>query len=111
MPTDSLSATLAALAHPTRRSILARLAQGAATVKELSEPFELSAPAISRHLRVLEKAGLIHRARDAQWRPCALEAGPLKEVAEWAQEYRGFWDGDGHLDVYLAHLRRRRGDM
>jgi DNA-binding transcriptional ArsR family regulator len=111
MPSDSLSTTLAAVAHPARRSILARLARGAATVKELSAPFPLSAPAVSRHLRVLEKAGLIRRGRDAQWRPCTLEAGPLKEVAEWAQEYRGFWDGEGRLDVYLAHLRRRRGPV
>lgn len=111
MPADTLSTTLNALAHPARRTILARLARGAATVKELSKPLDMSAPAVSRHLRVLEKAGLIRRSRDAQWRPCTLEATPLKAVAEWAQEYRGFWDGDGHLDVYLAHLRRRREEV
>ena len=109
---DTLGTTFAALAHPTRRSILARLAQGPATVKELSEPFEMTAPAISRHLRVLEKAGLIRRGRDAQWRPCTLEAAPIQEVAEWADEFRDFWPSsngeNGKLDVYLAHLRRKR---
>jgi DNA-binding transcriptional ArsR family regulator len=131
MPNDALSTTLAALAHPTRRAILARLARGAATVKEISGPFDMSAPAISRHLRVLEKAGLIRRGRDAQWRPCTLDAAPLRAVAAWAQEYRDLWsaNGNGHgsgladgcsngrpggpdggpvLDVYLAHLRRKR---
>src|SRR5688572_22182666 len=102
MTTDSLSATFAALADPTRRAILARLAAGPATVKELSAPFPMSGPAVSKHLRVLERAGLITRGRAAQWRPCALEAGPLKEVAEWAQEYRTFWDHSyRRLDDYL----------
>ena len=102
---DQLSVTFAALADPTRRAILARLATGEATVKELSEPFDISGPAISRHLRVLERAGLIARGRDAQWRPCRLEAAPLKEVAEWASDFRQFWDESyKRLDFYLAHL-------
>lgn len=111
MPSDTLSTTLAALAHPARRSILARLTRGAATVKELSEPLDISAPAVSRHLRVLQKAGLIRRGRDAQWRPCTLEAMPLKEVADWADGYRTFWDDVPQpMDLYLAHLRRKRGE-
>src|SRR5918999_5835844 len=106
MPSDRLSTTFAALADPTRRAILARLASGAATVKELSEPFDMSGPAVSKHLRVLERAGLIVRGREAQWRPCTLEAAPLKEVAEWAQEYRRFWDASyERLDEYLQHLK------
>ena len=92
MAADSLSLTFAALADPTRRAILARLVDGAATVKDLAAPFAISGPAVSKHLRVLERAGLITRGRDAQWRPCRLEAAPLKEVAEWAREYRQFWD-------------------
>jgi DNA-binding transcriptional ArsR family regulator len=107
---DSLGATFAALAHPVRRSILARLAQGPATVQELSEPFDTSAPAISRHLGVLERAGLIKRGRDAQWRPCTLDAAPLEQVSRWADDYRVFWERPrAELDVYLAHLRRRHG--
>jgi len=103
---DQLNATFAALADPTRRAILARLAAGEATVKELSEPFAMSGPAVSKHLRVLERAGLITRGRDAQWRPCRLEAAPLKEVAEWAAEYRRFWDASyERLDDYLQHLK------
>jgi DNA-binding transcriptional ArsR family regulator len=105
MATDTLSATFAALADPTRRAILARLTSGPATVKELSEPFAMSGPAVSKHLRVLERAGLIARGREAQWRPCRLEAAPLKEVAEWAGTYRRFWDESyARLDEYLAHL-------
>jgi DNA-binding transcriptional ArsR family regulator len=105
---DQLSTTFAALADPTRRAILARLASGEATVKELSEPFEMSGPAISKHLRVLERAGLIARGRDAQWRPCRLEAAPLKEVAEWASDVRKFWDESSQrLDTYLAHLNAK----
>ena len=106
--TDQLSATFAALADPTRRAILARLATGEATVKELSEPFAMSGPAISKHLRVLEKAGLIARGRDAQWRPCRLEAAPLRDVAEWASDFRKFWD-ESHqrLDFYLAQLNAK----
>jgi DNA-binding transcriptional ArsR family regulator len=105
MATDTLSTTFAALADPTRRAILARLAEGAATVKELSAPFAMSGPAVSKHLRVLERAGLISQGRQAQSRPCQLEAAPLKEVAEWAETYRRFWDGSfRRLDGYLRHL-------
>jgi DNA-binding transcriptional ArsR family regulator len=115
MPTaaDSLSLTFAALADPTRRAILARLAAGEATVKELSAPFAMSGPAVSKHLRVLERAGLVTRGREAQWRPVRLEAAPLKEVAAWAEEYRRLWDKNyERLDAYLQHLKakeRRRG--
>ena len=92
MPTvDQLSVTFAALADPTRRAILARLAQGKATVGELSAPFEISAPAISKHLKVLERAGLVTRERDAQWRPCQLRAAPLEAAADWIGDYRKFW--------------------
>src|SRR6187551_1298909 len=102
MAADPLSATFAALASPTRRAILARLAEGPATVKELSAPFEMSGPAISKHLRVLERAGLITRGRDAQWRPCHLDATPLADVAAWADGYRQFWDASyARLDEYL----------
>ena len=105
---DALSATFAALADPTRRAILSRLTTGAATVKELSAPFEMSGPAVSKHLRVLEQAGLIQRGREAQWRPRTLAAGPLKEVAEWAGEFRRFWDGSyARLDTYLQHLKAK----
>ena len=108
MPTDRLSTTFAALADPTRRAILARLASGAATVKELSAPFDMSGPAISKHLRVLERAGLVARGREAQWRPRRLEAEPLKEVAEWAENYRRFWDASyARLDNYLRHMKER----
>ncbi len=105
-PQDQLSATFAALADPTRRAILARLASGEATVKELSAPFDISGPAITKHLNVLERAGLIARGREAQWRPCRLEAAPLKQVAEWTSDFRTFWD-ESHLrlDAYLAHLQ------
>ena len=104
--TDQLNATFAALADPTRRAILARLTEGEATVKELSAPFAMSGPAVSKHLRVLERAGLITRGRDAQWRPCRLEAAPLREVAEWAEAYRRFWDASyERLDDYLQHLK------
>jgi DNA-binding transcriptional ArsR family regulator len=103
---DRLSLTFGALADPTRRAILARLATGEATVSELSEPFAMSGPAISKHLRVLEKAGLIARGRDAQWRPCRLEAAPLKEVAEWASDFRQFWEeSHNRLDFYLTQLK------
>jgi DNA-binding transcriptional ArsR family regulator len=104
--TDKLSLTFSALADPTRRAILARLATGEATVTELSEPFNMSGPAISKHLRVLEKAGLIARGRDAQWRPCRLEAAPLKDVAEWASDFRQFWDESyNRLDFYLTQMK------
>lgn len=103
---DSLSATFAALADPTRRAILARLATGEATVKELSAPFDMSGPAVSKHLRVLERAGLVARGRDAQWRPRRLEAEPLREVAEWAEGYRRFWEASyERLDKYLQHMK------
>jgi DNA-binding transcriptional ArsR family regulator len=103
MADDALSTTFAALADPTRRAILARLATGEATVTELAEPFAVSMPAISKHLKVLEKAGLITRGRTAQWRPCRLEARPLGEVADWVEEYRRFWDGS--FDRLADHLR------
>ncbi len=103
---DALSATFFALADPTRRAILARLARGAATVKELSAPFRMSGPAVSKHLRVLERAGLIRRGREAQWRPRTLQAGPLKDVAEWAAGFRQFWDASyARLDTYLDQLK------
>jgi DNA-binding transcriptional ArsR family regulator len=108
MTTDALSLTFSALADPTRRAILARLTRGPATVKELSAPFEISGPAVSKHLRVLERAGLIARGREAQWRPRRLEAAPLKEVAEWAEDYRRFWDQNyERLDEYLEQLKRK----
>ena len=103
---DPLSTTFSALADPTRRAILARLAAGQATVKELSAPFAMSGPAISKHLRVLERAGLVKRGRRAQWRPRELDAAPLEEVAEWAEKYRGFWDGSyARVDEYLKERR------
>ncbi len=108
MAADSLSLTFAALADPTRRAILARLVDGAATVKELAAPFAISGPAVSKHLRVLERAGLISRGRDAQWRPCRLEAAPLKEVADWAEGYRQHWDANyERLDAYLETLKAK----
>jgi DNA-binding transcriptional ArsR family regulator len=108
MATDTLSLTFSALADPTRRAILARLTEGPATVKELSAPFTISGPAVSKHLRVLERAGLIARGREAQWRPRRLEATPLKEVAEWAEGYRRFWDQSyERLDEYLEQLKRK----
>jgi DNA-binding transcriptional ArsR family regulator len=111
MAADPLSVTFSALAHPTRRAILARLAEGAATVKELSAPFSMSGPAISKHLRVLERAGLIRRGRDAQWRPCELAAEPLREAAEWADGFRRFWDESyDRLDDYLQRLQKEEHD-
>ena len=111
MPSDPLSLTFAALADPTRRAILARLATGECTVGELAKPFAMSGPAISKHLKVLERAGLVSRGRDAQWRPCRLEAEPLKEVAEWAEAYRQFWDASyERLDAYLNHLMSENPD-
>jgi DNA-binding transcriptional ArsR family regulator len=111
--TDPLSLAFAALADPTRRAILARLASGEATVKELSAPFAMSGPAVSKHLRVLERAGLVTRGREAQWRPVRLEAAPLKEVAEWAERYRRIWDQNyKRLDALLDNLKakeRKRG--
>ena len=108
MALDQLSVTLAAIADPTRRAILERLAEGAATVGELAEPFEMSLPAISKHLKVLENAGLISRGRDAQWRPCQLDAGPLKEVDDWVGRYRRHWEERlDRLDEYLRELQKR----
>jgi DNA-binding transcriptional ArsR family regulator len=108
MATDALSLTFSALADPTRRAILARLTEGPATVKELAAPFTISGPAVSKHLRVLERAGLVARGREAQWRPRRLEAAPLKEVAEWAEEYRRFWDQSyERLDENLEQLKRK----
>jgi DNA-binding transcriptional ArsR family regulator len=105
MQTDRLSATFAALADPTRRAILARLVSGECSVNELAEPFEMSLPAVSKHLRVLERAGLIARRRDAQFRPCRIEPGPLKDVAAWTERYRHLWEERlDRLDRYLQHL-------
>src|SRR5713101_8922206 len=108
MPVDHLSTTFAALADPTRRAILARLVSGECSVTELAEPFEMSMPAVSKHLRVLERAGLIARGREAQWRPCRIEAGPLKDVADWVEHYRRFWDESfDRLDKYLLELKKK----
>lgn len=104
---DHLSNTFAALADPTRRAILARLASGEVSVTELAEPFAMSLPAVSKHLKVLERAGLIARGRDAQWRPCRLSAGPLREVADWVGHYRRFWmDSFDRLDDYLREVQK-----
>ncbi|MDA1061303.1 MAG: metalloregulator ArsR/SmtB family transcription factor [Chloroflexi bacterium] len=104
---DPLSATLAALADPTRRAILARLAQGEAAVTELAEPFAMSLPAVSKHLKVLERAHLIERSRHAQWRPCRLAPEPLKEVSDWVEHYRRLWEERlDRLDEYLSELQR-----
>ena len=106
--TERLNRTFAALADPTRRAILARLAAGEAFVSELAEPFEMSLPAVSKHLKVLERAGLIARGRERQWRPARLEAAPLKEVAEWTEPYRRFWEESyDRLDEYLDELQGR----
>lgn len=106
MPTDQLSATFAALADPKRRAILDRLTRGPATVGELAAPFAISGPAVSKHLRVLERAGLITQGREAQWRPCSLEASPLREVADYASGFRRFWEAHhDRLDAYLQGLQ------
>ena len=108
MTSDALTATFAALADPTRRAILARLSRGEASVTELAEPFEMSMPAISKHLKVLERAGLVARTREAQWRPCRLEPAPLKEVADWVEHYRRFWEESfDRLDEYLRELQKK----
>ncbi len=105
---DRLSTTFAALADPTRRAILARLASGEASVTALAEPFEMSLPAVSKHLKVLERAGLIARGRQAQWRPCRLEAGRLKDAADWLEDYRRFWDQSfDRLEDYLSELQTK----
>jgi DNA-binding transcriptional ArsR family regulator len=107
MPEDRLSTTLSALADPTRRAILARLSLGEASVGELAEPFDMSLPAVSKHLKVLERAGLISRGREAQWRPCRLEAAPLRDVNSWLDSYRGFWEEKfDRLDAYLQELQK-----
>jgi DNA-binding transcriptional ArsR family regulator len=106
--TDQLSVIFSALADPTRRAILARLADGPATVNEIAEPFDMTLPAVSKHLKVLERAGLISRGREAQWRPCKLEAEPLREATEWMSHYRRFWEGS--FDKLDAHLRRLMAD-
>lgn len=103
---DALSTTFAALADPTRRAILARLASGECSVTELAEPFDISLPAVSKHLRVLERAGLIARGKSAQWRPCRIDAGPLKQVAEWTEQYRRIWETKfDSLELYLQELK------
>jgi DNA-binding transcriptional ArsR family regulator len=108
MSPDRLSATFAALADPTRRAILARLATGAKSVGELAEPFEMSLPAVSKHLKVLESAGLIARGREAQWRPCRLEAAPLKDISSWVERYRRFWEESfDRLDTYLREIQSK----
>jgi DNA-binding transcriptional ArsR family regulator len=108
MALDPLSVTFAALADPTRRAILARLASGERSVTELAQPFEMSLPAVSKHLRVLERAGLIVRKRDAQWRLCQLDAAPLKDVAEWTERFRAIWEPHfDSLEMYLQGLKRR----
>jgi len=109
MTADQLSTTFAALADPTRRAILARLASRELSVTEIAEPFAMSLPAVSKHLKVLERAGLIARGRDAQWRPCRLEARPLKDVAEWVEHYRRFWSASfDRLDDYLREMQKQK---
>ena len=111
MPTDPLSLKFAALADPTRRAILARLCEGEASVNELAEPFDISLPAVSKHLKVLEKAGLISRGREAQWRPARLEPMALKGVAEWIEHYRRFWDKSfDRLEDYLRKVQKGNDD-
>jgi len=116
MPTDQLSVTFAALADPTRRAILARLAKGEATVTELAKPFDLTLPGISKHLKVLQRAGLITQSRNAQWRPCRLEGSRLKEAADWVGEYRRFWDEsfqrlDDVLQDLIKEEKKKDGDQ
>jgi DNA-binding transcriptional ArsR family regulator len=107
--TDPLSTTFAALADPTRRAILARLASGECSVSELAEPFDISMPAVSKHLRVLERAGLIARGRTAQWRPCRIAAGPLKQVADWTESFRRIWETRfDNLELYLQELQEQQ---
>ena len=108
MPTDTLSSTFQALADPTRRAILGRLASGATSVGELAKPFDMTLPAISKHLKVLERAGLIRRGRAAQWRPCQLQARPLKNAAHWIDRYRQFWEESfDRLDEYLQEIQKK----
>ena len=111
MSSDHLSTVFSALADPTRRAILKRLSSGEATVTELAAPFEMSLPAVSKHLKVLERAGLISRGRDAQWRPCRLKAQPMKDAVDWLEEYRRFWEERfDRLDEYLAELQGKEGN-
>ncbi len=111
MPLDQLSLTFAALADPTRRAILARLSSGEASVKELAEPFAMTLPAVTKHLKVLQRAGLITQGRRAQWRPCRLDAKPLREVADWVEQYRRFWgESLDRLDDYLSELQGKEKD-
>jgi DNA-binding transcriptional ArsR family regulator len=106
---DRLDETFAALANPTRRAMLARLAKGAATVNELAEPFDLTLPAVSKHIKVLERAGLVHRGKRAQYRPCALDASPLEQISTWAEQYRPVWEARfDRMDDYLTQLRPER---
>src|ERR1041385_6340825 len=108
MPADRLSETFAALADPTRRAILARLALGETSVTDLAEPFEMSLPAVSKHLKVLERAGLIARGREAQWRPCRIAPQPVTEVSDWVEEYRAIWEQRlDRLDAYLSNLKEK----
>jgi DNA-binding transcriptional ArsR family regulator len=108
MQTDQLSNTFAALADPTRRAILSRLASGEASVTEIAEPFEMSLPAVSKHLKVLERAGLIARGREAQWRPCRLSAGPMRDASDWLEHYRRFWEESfDRLEKYLLEVKTR----
>src|SRR6202051_4603887 len=108
LTTDTLSTTFSALADPTRRAILARLSLGETSVAELAEPFAMSLPAVSKHLKVLERAGLIARSREAQWRPCRLDAAPLKDVAAWVENYRHYWEQRfDRLDDYLLELQKK----
>jgi DNA-binding transcriptional ArsR family regulator len=108
MPTDRLNLTFGALADPTRRAILARLARGGASVTELARPFKMSLPGISKHLKVLQRAGLIAQGREAQWRPCSLQAEPLREVADWVEHYRRCWEESfDRLDEYLRELQQK----
>ena len=112
MSVDQLSGTFAALADPTRRAILARLADGEATVTELATPFEMSLPAVSKHLKVLERPGLITRGRSAQWRPCRLDAAPLRDANEWLQTYRQFWESSfDRLEEHLRELQRTQEEQ
>jgi DNA-binding transcriptional ArsR family regulator len=108
LPDDPLSITFAALADPTRRAILARLSSGEASVNDLAAPFEMSLPAVSKHLKVLERAGLITRGREAQWRPCKLKAEPMKQATDWLEEYRKYWEGSfDRLEAYLEELQQK----
>ena len=111
MPVDQLSATFSALADPTRRAILTRLAEGEASVQELSRPFEMSLPAVSKHLKVLQRAGLIEQGRRAQWRPCRIKAAPLKDAADWVEQYRSLWEERfERLDAYLEEMKRQAAE-